>query len=62
MLDKQGRALVTLKINEDMRQYALPDDTNAEIAVYSDSIEHLAIMRKVLLRMQSWQNYLYLDH
>ncbi|MEZ9524710.1 HlyD family secretion protein [Enterovibrio norvegicus] len=62
LLDKQGRALVTLKINEDMSQYSLPDGTNAEIAVYSDSIEHLAIMRKVLLRMKSWQNYLYLDH
>ncbi|MGL4418026.1 MAG: hypothetical protein ACRCT0_11475, partial [Plesiomonas shigelloides] len=24
--------------------------------------EHVAVMRKVLLRMTSWMHYLYLDH
>ncbi len=54
--------MVKLKINDDMSQYHLPLGSNAEVAVYSDSFEHVSVMRKVLIRMKSWQNYLYLDH
>ncbi len=61
-MNTQGRVLVKLKITDDMSQYHLPLGSNAEIAVYSDSFEHVSIMRKVLIRMKSWQNYLYLDH
>jgi multidrug resistance efflux pump len=57
-----GRILVKLKINSDMSEYNLPLGTSAEVAVYSDSFSHVSIMRKVLIRMTSWQNYLYLDH
>ncbi|WP_083651971.1 DUF3302 domain-containing protein [Photobacterium proteolyticum] len=42
--------------------FRLPQGTNVEIAVYSDSFEHVYVMRKVLIRMKSWQNYLFLDH
>ncbi|WP_394208850.1 HlyD family secretion protein [Enterovibrio calviensis] len=62
MFNKQGRALVVLQINDDMSEYNLPFGTNVEIAVYSDSFHHVSIMRKILIRMKSWQNYLYLDH
>ncbi len=61
-LTTQGRVIVKLKINDDMSQYHLPLGSNAEVAVYSDSFEHVSVMRKVLIRMKSWQNYLYLDH
>lgn len=57
-----GRPLVKLKPLDDLSQYHLPLGTNVEIAIYSDSFEHVSIMRKVLIRMKSWQNYLYLDH
>ncbi|MGR5177324.1 HlyD family secretion protein [Vibrio parahaemolyticus] len=57
-----GRALVKLEIVDDMSEYILPTGSNAEIAIYSDSFTHVSIMRKVLIRMKSWQNYLYLDH
>lgn len=57
-----GRALVKLKITDDLSSYHLPMGSNAEIAVYSDSFTHVSVMRKVLIRMKSWQNYLYLDH
>ncbi len=62
MLSRQGRPLVKLRMIDDITHYALPQGTNVEIAVYSDSFEHVSIMRKVLIRMKSWQNYLYLDH
>jgi hypothetical protein len=57
-----GQPLVKLKPLDDLSQYHLPLGTNVEIAIYSDSFEHVSIMRKILIRMKSWQNYLYLDH
>ncbi|MDV7104875.1 HlyD family secretion protein [Vibrio sp. TH_r3] len=61
-INTQGRLMVKLKINDDMSQYGLPLGSAAEIAVYSDHLEHVSLMRKMLIRMKSWQNYLYLDH
>lgn len=57
-----GRALVKLIITDDLSEYHLPQGSNVEVSVYSDSFTHVSIMRKVLIRMKSWQNYLYLDH
>ncbi len=37
-------------------------ELEAQVAVYSDHFHHVAIMRRILLRMSSWQNYLYLDY
>jgi multidrug resistance efflux pump len=57
-----GRTMVKLVIEDDLANYVLPTGSNVEVAVYSDSFVHVSIMRKVLIRMKSWQNYLYLDH
>ena len=59
---REGRTFVKIRLLDDMSEYHLPDGVSAEVAVYSDSFTHVAVMRKVLLRMKSWQNYLYLDH
>jgi multidrug resistance efflux pump len=59
---RTGRAIVTIKITDDMTEYRVPDGSSAEVAVYSDHFSHVAVMRKVLLRMKSWQNFLFLDH
>ncbi|WGV98463.1 HlyD family secretion protein [Vibrio sp. YMD68] len=61
-LRTNGRVLITLRINDDLSEYHLPLGTAVEVAVYSDSFTHVSIMRKILIRMKSWQNYLYLDH
>ncbi|HDM8217830.1 HlyD family secretion protein [Vibrio campbellii] len=61
-LRTSGRVFVKLKITDDLEEYHLPMGTAVEVAVYSDSFTHVSIMRKVLIRMKSWQNYLYLDH
>ena len=53
-------ALIELQPSEEVD--SLPDGIYAQVAVYSDHLEHLSIMRKVLLRMTSWMHYLYLDH
>ncbi|CAM4173213.1 HlyD family secretion protein [Vibrio agarivorans] len=61
-LRTNGRVFVTLRITDDLTQYDLPMGTAVEVAVYSDKFTHVSVMRKVLIRMKSWQNYLYLDH
>ncbi|MGL5399920.1 MAG: hypothetical protein ACRDA1_06180, partial [Plesiomonas shigelloides] len=53
---------VTLLLGPEIDQYALPDGVNAQVAIYSKHFAHVAVMRKVLLRMTSWMHYLYLDH
>jgi len=57
-----GRVMVQINITDDMSEFQLPTGTRAQVAVYSDHWIHLAVMRQILLRMTSWQNYLYLDH
>lgn len=41
---------------------SLPDGVSAQVAIYSENFKHISVMRKVLLRMNSWLHYLYLDH
>ena len=57
-----GRVAIKLRLLDDLQNYYLPQGSAAEIAVYSDHFHHVSIMRKILLRMKSWPNYLYLDH
>ncbi|MFC1233570.1 HlyD family secretion protein [Vibrio sp. F74] len=61
-LNTAGRLLVKLKVHDDLSEFNLPLGSAAEIAVYSEHLEHVSMMRKILIRMKSWQNYLYLDH
>ena len=57
-----GRIAVVIEVLDDMSEFNLPTGSRAQVAIYSDHFHHIAIMRKILLRMSSWQNYLYLDH
>ncbi len=57
-----GRVPVLIEITDDMSEFNLPTGSRAQVAVYSNHFEHVALMRRILLRMTSWENYLYLDH
>lgn len=57
-----SRVLVTFKLEEGQDLPSLPLGVTAQAAVYSEHRDHLSVMRKILLRMLSWQHYLYLDH
>ncbi|OOE92544.1 hypothetical protein BZG76_08435 [Salinivibrio sp. AR647] len=59
---ENGRALVSLKLDDDAIAHQLPLGASFEVAVYSDRVHHVSIMRKILIRMKSWQSYLYIDH
>ena len=57
-----GRVLVVIEVTDDLSEFELPAGSRAQVAVYSEHAHHVAILRKILLRMSSWENYLYLDH
>ena len=54
-----GRVQVAFKIEDDLSGFELPIGASAEIAVYTEHVHHVAIIRKILFRMKSWQNYLF---
>ncbi|MBB1200497.1 HlyD family secretion protein [Enterobacteriaceae bacterium 89] len=59
----QGRVLVMVKATDPrLADYKLPQGAQVEIAVYSDHLKEISIIRKILIRMSSWENYVYLDH
>jgi multidrug resistance efflux pump len=59
---RPGLALATIEVLDDLSAYQLPGGVSAEVAIYTRHWHHVAIMRKVLLRMNSWLNYVFLEH
>jgi hypothetical protein len=57
---QQGRVPVQVEILDDMSEYQLPAGAKAEVAVYSENWKWLAIVRRVLLRMKSWQKFVFM--
>jgi len=57
-----GRVVVQIEVTDDLTEYQLPTGSRAQVAIYTEHFHHFAIMRRILLRMTSWRNYLYLDH
>jgi len=56
---RPGRVLVQINIEDDLSEYNLPAGAKAYIAVYSDKWKPVAMIRKVILRVISWENYLF---
>ena len=54
-----GRVLVRIDITDDLSGYVLPTGAKAYVAVYSDTWKPVAMIRKVILRVMSWENYLF---
>jgi len=52
--------LPMIEITDDMSSYHLPMGIDAQVATYAEGpiVHHVAIIRKVLLRMSSWKNFL----
>jgi len=57
-----GQTLAGIEILESTDGYQLPGGVVAEVAVYTHYWHHVALLRKVLLRMSSWMNYVFLEH
>jgi multidrug resistance efflux pump len=54
---RPGLALVSIDLTGDVSAYRLPGGALADVAVYTDHAKPLALLRRVLLRMKSWLNF-----
>ena len=60
-----GRVPVVLEVTDpDFEQYRslMPGGAYGQAALYSEHFHHVAIMRKILLRMAAWMNYIFPFH
>jgi len=65
MAPRPGRVPVLINITDPRYgTYAsqVPGGSYAQAAIYSEHFHHVAIMRKILLRMAAWMNYLFPFH
>ena len=63
--NRPGRIPVQVEIDDpDFEQYIgkTPGGAYGQMAIYSDHAHHVAIMRKILLRMAAWMNYIFPFH
>ena len=56
-----GRAVAMIDIIDDISGYQIPAGAAGVVAIYTEHFHHVSVMRKILLRMQSWQNYIYTE-
>jgi len=53
----EGRIPVSFEYGEDIAALNLPAGTQASVAVYTDRVHALSIVRKIILRMKSWEHF-----
>jgi multidrug resistance efflux pump len=56
-----GRALAQIDVSDQIRDYQIPLGSKAQVAIYTEHLHDLSLLRKILLRMKSWQNYVFLE-
>ena len=54
-----GRVLVRINLEDDLSEYQLPAGAKANIAVYSETLQPVSMVRKMMLRIWSWKNWLF---
>ena len=58
---ESGRALANIDIEDDLSGYQIPLGSSALVAIYTKHWEELSLIRKILLRMRSWENFVFLE-
>ena len=61
LIKGEGRIQVQITPEEDLSKFLIVPGSTAQVAIYTEHMHHLAIMRKVLLRMKSWTNFIFGD-
>ena len=56
---QQGRIGLMIKVEDDLSEYHIPAGAKAEVAVYSENWRAFSIIRRILLRMKSWQKFVF---
>ncbi|MDD5199941.1 MAG: biotin/lipoyl-binding protein [Terrimicrobiaceae bacterium] len=57
----EGRVIVQLHFEDDLSKFQIVPGSIGDVAIYTHHMHHLAIMRKILLRMKSWTNFIFGD-
>ncbi len=57
----EGRVIVSISFEEDLSKFQIVPGSVGNVAIYTDHMKHLSILRKVLLRMKSWTNFIFSD-
>jgi multidrug resistance efflux pump len=57
----EGRAVAIIDLEDGAEGYRFPGGSAAQVALYTPHWHHFAIIRRILLRMRSWQNYVFLE-
>jgi hypothetical protein len=58
---QEGRAVAIIELEAAVTDYKFPGGSAAQVALYTPHWHHFAIIRRILLRMRSWQNYIFLE-
>jgi multidrug resistance efflux pump len=56
-----GRAVALLDLEDDISSYQIPLGAASQVAIYTEHWHHVALLRRILLRMRSWQNYIFME-
>ncbi|MEI6491181.1 MAG: HlyD family secretion protein [Verrucomicrobiota bacterium] len=56
-----GRVIVSIHFEEDLSKYQIVPGSTGNVAIYTDHMKHLSLLRKILLRMKSWTNFIFSD-
>ena len=59
--DTHARALAIIDLEEDISKYQIPVGAAAQVAIYTQYWHHVSLLRKILLRMRSWENDVFLE-
>jgi len=56
-----ARALAEITILDSTKNYRIPLGSTAEIAILTHYWHHIGLLRRILLRIRSWENYVFLE-
>ena len=56
---EEGRIPVSFEYGEDIAALNLPAGTQASVAVYTERVHALSLVRKIVLRMKSWEHFVW---
>ncbi|WP_114948575.1 HlyD family secretion protein [Microvirga calopogonii] len=55
------RAVAEIDLVDDVSAYQIPLGSAAEVAILTEHAEPLSLLRRILLRMRSWENYIFFE-
>lgn len=55
----EGLVPVFLTFEEDLSEFYIPMGSDAVVAIYSHRAHHIQILRRILLRVESWRNFMH---